>query len=54
MARPRVDSRMTTAMAARELGMGKGRLIRWVARGAPCRRQVSLIATGSAISTGTG
>ncbi|MDP2323161.1 MAG: MerR family transcriptional regulator [Gammaproteobacteria bacterium] len=34
MARPRVDSRMTTTAVARELGMGTGQLRSWVARGA--------------------
>ena len=33
MARPRVDSRMTTTIVARELGMGTGQLISWVAHG---------------------
>lgn len=34
MARPRVDRRMTTTIVARELGMGKGQLISWVAHDA--------------------
>ncbi|MDP2932147.1 MAG: hypothetical protein Q8O05_06615 [Chloroflexota bacterium] len=34
MARPRVDRRMTTTIVARELGMGMGQLIKWVARDA--------------------
>ena len=33
MARPRVDSRMTTTIVARELGIGIGQLISWVERG---------------------
>ena len=34
MARPRVDSRMTTTIVARELGIGIGQLISWVEHGA--------------------
>ena len=34
MARPRVDSRMTTTIVARELSMGRGQLISWVEHGA--------------------
>ena len=33
MARPMVSTGMTTSIVARELGMGIGRLIRWVNRG---------------------
>jgi len=33
MPRPRVDSRMTTTIAARELGIGVGQLISWVQHG---------------------
>lgn len=34
MARPRVDSRITTTIAARELGIRTGQLINWVDHGA--------------------
>ena len=34
MARPRVDSRMTTTIVGRELGIGIGQLISWVEHGA--------------------
>ena len=34
MARPRVNSSMTTTIVASELGIGIGQLINWVGRGA--------------------